>query len=147
MNSFWKWLRSNVMNLKYTTEKVTVLRDWRLACMNISLSTLVIVWVLYSLFTGKTYVVTEVPTGVASAWGLGSSVSKLPQFCNNLSPYAFNYSADWYYKEPVCTNYEGSELISKLPSGNVLFLQHIFHKPLNIGTQNHYRGVCPNRII
>jgi len=158
MNSFWKWLRSNVMNLKYTTEKVTVLRDWRLACMNISLSTLVIVWVLYSLFTGKTYVVTEVPTGVASAWGLGSSVSELPQFCNNLSPYAFNYSADWYYKEPICTNYEGSELISKLPSGNVLFftthisqtIKHRYPKPLsgclsesyNLEDNSESLGIC-----
>jgi hypothetical protein len=137
MNSFWKWIRGNVMNLKYTTEKVTVLRDWRLACMNISLSTLVVIWVLYSLFTGKTYIVTEVPTGVASAWGLGSSITERPSFCNNLSPYAFNYSADWYYKVPVCAEYTGSELISKLPTGNVIFftthisqtIKHRYPKP------------------
>jgi len=126
------------MNLKYTTEKVTVLRDWRLACMNISLSTLVVIWVLYSLFTGKTYIVTEVPTGVASAWGLGSSITERPPFCNNLSPYAFNYSADWYYKVPTCAEYTGSELISKLPTGNVIFftthisqtIKHRYPKPL-----------------
>jgi hypothetical protein len=137
MNPFWKWLRGNVMNLKYTTEKVTVLRDWRLACMNISLSTLVVIWVLYSLFTGKTYIVTEVPTGVASAWGLGSSITERPSFCNNLSPYAFNYSADWYYKVPTCAEYTGSELISKLPTGNVIFftthisqtIKHRYPKP------------------
>ena len=137
MNSFWKWIRGNVMNLKYTTEKVTVLRDWRLACMNISLSTLVVIWVLYSLFTGKTYIVTEVPTGVASAWGLGSSITERPSFCNNLSPYAFNYSADWYYKVPICAEYTGSELISKLPTGNVIFftthisqtIKHRYPKP------------------
>lgn len=125
------------MNLKYTTEKVTVLRDWRLACMNISLSTLVVIWVLYSLFTGKTYIVTEVPTGVASAWGLGSSITERPSFCNNLSPYAFNYSADWYYKVPTCAEYTGSELISKLPTGNVIFftthisqtIKHRYPKP------------------
>jgi len=125
------------MNLKYTTEKVTVLRDWRLACMNISLSTLVVIWVLYSLFTGKTYIVTEVPTGVASAWGLGSSITERPSFCNNLSPYAFNYSADWYYKIPTCAEYTGSELISKLPTGNVIFftthisqtIKHRYPKP------------------
>lgn len=138
INPFWKWLRGNVMNLKYTTEKVTVLRDWRLACMNISLSTLVVIWVLYSLFTGKTYIVTEVPTGVASAWGLGSSITERPPFCNNLSPYAFNYSADWYYKVPTCAEYTGSELISKLPTGNVIFftthisqtIKHRYPKPL-----------------
>ena len=137
MNSFWKWIRGNVMNLKYTTEKVTVLRDWRLACMNISLSTLVVIWVLYSLFTGKTYIVTEVPTGVASAWGLGSSITERPSFCNDLSPYAFNYSADWYYKVPTCAEYTGSELISKLPTGNVIFftthisqtIKHRYPKP------------------
>ena len=137
INPFWKWLRGNVMNLKYTTEKVTVLRDWRLACMNISLSTLVVIWVLYSLFTGKTYIVTEVPTGVASAWGLGSSITERPSFCNNLSPYAFNYSADWYYKVPTCAEYTGSELISKLPTGNVIFftthisqtIKHRYPKP------------------
>lgn len=137
MNPFWKWLRGNVMNLKYTTEKVTVLRDWRLACMNISLSTLVVIWVLYSLFTGKTYIVTEVPTGVASAWGLGSSITERPSFCNDLSPYAFNYSADWYYKVPTCAEYTGSELISKLPTGNVIFftthisqtIKHRYPKP------------------
>lgn len=137
MNPFWKWIRGNVMNLKYTTEKVTVLRDWRLACMNISLSTLVVIWVLYSLFTGKTYIVTEVPTGVASAWGLGSSITERPSFCNNLSPYAFNYSADWYYKVPTCAEYTGSELISKLPTGNVIFftthisqtIKHRYPKP------------------
>jgi len=125
------------MNLKYTTEKVTVLRDWRLACMNISLSTLVVIWVLYSLFTGKTYIVTEVPTGVASAWGLGSSITERPSFCNDLSPYAFNYSADWYYKVPTCAEYTGSELISKLPTGNVIFftthisqtIKHRYPKP------------------
>ena len=137
MNPLWKWLRGNVMNLKYTTEKVTVLRDWRLACMNISLSTLVVIWVLYSLFTGKTYIVTEVPTGVASAWGLGSSITERPSFCNDLSPYAFNYSADWYYKVPTCAEYTGSELISKLPTGNVIFftthisqtIKHRYPKP------------------
>ena len=137
MNPLWKWLRGNVMNLKYTTEKVTVLRDWRLACMNISLSTLVVIWVLYSLFTGKTYIVTEVPTGVASAWGLGSSITERPSFCNDLSQYAFNYSADWYYKVPTCAEYTGSELISKLPTGNVIFftthisqtIKHRYPKP------------------
>ena len=130
MNPIWKWLRSNVMNLRYTTEKVTVIPDWRLAIINISLSMCVISWVVYSLYTGKTYVETETPTGVTSAWGLGGNEFKenqlniynnKPSFCNNLDKYAFNYSADWYYKAPICAYYTGSELISKLPSGNVMF--------------------------
>ena len=130
LNPAWKWVRSNVMNMTYRTEKVTVLRDWKLALMNYALQILVVVWVIYSLFNEKTYIEREVPTGVVSSWGLGgdeyndkqlSIYNNNPSFCDNLVNYAFNYSADWYYKVPICAYYTGAELISKLPSGNVMF--------------------------
>ena len=130
LNPAWKWVRSNVMNMTYRTEKVTVLRDWKLALMNYVLQLLVVVWVIYSLFNEKTYIEREVPTGVVSSWGLGgdeyndkqlSIYNNNPSFCDNLVNYAFNYSTDWYYKVPICAYYTGAELISKLPSGNVMF--------------------------
>ena len=130
LNPAWKWIRSNVMNMTYRTEKVTVLRDWKLALLNYILQVLVVIWVIYSLFNEKTYIEREVPTGVVSSWGLGGSeyndkqlaiYNNNPSFCDNLVNYAFNYSADWYYKVPICAYYTGAELISKLPTGNVMF--------------------------
>ena len=130
LNPAWKWIRSNIMNMTYRTEKVTVLRDWKLALMNYALQLLVVAWVIYSLFNEKTYIEREVPTGVVSSWGLGGSeyndkqlaiYNNNPSFCDNLVNYAFNYSADWYYKIPICAYYTGAELISKLPTGNVMF--------------------------
>ena len=130
LNPAWKWIRSNVMNMTYRTEKVTVLRDWKLALLNYILQVLVVIWVIYSLFNEKTYIEREVPTGVVSSWGLGGSeyndkqlaiYNNNPSFCDNLVNYAFNYSADWYYKIPICAYYTGAELISKLPTGNVMF--------------------------
>ena len=130
LNPAWKWIRSNVMNMTYRTEKVTVLRDWKLALLNYALQLLVLIWVVYSLFNEKTYIEREVPTGVVSSWGLGGNeyndkqlaiYNNNPSFCDNLVNYAFNYSADWYYKVPICAYYTGAELISKLPTGNVMF--------------------------
>ena len=130
LNPAWKWIRSNVMNMTYRTEKVTVLRDWKLALLNYMLQMLVVIWVIYSLFNEKTYIEREVPTGVVSSWGLGGTeytdkqlaiYNNNPSFCDNLVNYAFNYSADWYYKVPICAYYTGAELISKLPTGNVMF--------------------------
>ena len=130
LNPAWKWIRSNIMNMTYRTEKVTVLRDWKLALLNYMLQMLVVVWVIYSLFNEKTYIEREVPTGVVSSWGLGGNeyndkqlaiYNNNPSFCDNLVNYAFNYSADWYYKVPICAYYTGAELISKLPTGNVMF--------------------------
>ena len=130
LNPAWKWIRSNVMNMTYRTEKVTVLRDWKLALLNYALQILVVIWVIYSLFNEKTYIEREVPTGVVSSWGLGGNeyndkqlaiYNNNPSFCDNLVNYAFNYSADWYYKVPICAYYTGAELISKLPTGNVMF--------------------------
>ncbi|QOR60312.1 hypothetical protein [Bathycoccus sp. RCC716 virus 1] len=116
--------------MTYRTEKVTVLRDWKLALLNYALQLLVVIWVIYSLFNEKTYIEREVPTGVVSSWGLGGNeyndkqlaiYNNNPSFCDNLVNYAFNYSADWYYKIPICAYYTGAELISKLPTGNVMF--------------------------
>src|SRR6056300_2000129 len=130
MNPLWKWMRSNIVNLSFSANKVVVIRDWRLAGLNIIFSLGIVSWVIYSLFTGKTYIVTEVPTGVASAWGLASTEYTSAQtaiynggssFCDTLSNYEFKYSDDWYYYAPVCAYYMGAELISKLPSGNVMF--------------------------
>ena len=130
LNPAWKWIRSNIMNMTYRTEKVTVLRDWKLALLNYALQLLVVIWVIYSLFNEKTYIEREVPTGVVSSWGLGGNeyndkqlaiYNNNPSFCDNLVNYAFNYSADWYYKVPICAYYTGAELISKLPTGNVMF--------------------------
>ena len=130
LNPAWKWIRSNVMNMTYRTEKLTVLRDWKLALLNYALQILVVIWVIYSLFNEKTYIEREVPTGVVSSWGLGGTeytdkqlaiYNNNPSFCDNLVNYAFNYSADWYYKVPICAYYTGAELISKLPTGNVMF--------------------------
>jgi len=89
------------MTMTYRTEKVTVLRDWKLALMNMFLQLCVISWVIYSLFDQKTYIESEVPTGVVSSWGLGGTEYTDKQvsiyngeqsFCNNLGSYAFNYS-------------------------------------------------------
>ena len=130
LNPIVKWIRRNVMTMTYRTEKVTVLRDWKLALMNMFLQLCVISWVIYSLFDQKTYIESEVPTGVVSSWGLGGTEYTDKQvsiyngeqsFCNNLGSYAFNYSSDWYYKVPICVYSAAEELISKLPTGNVMF--------------------------
>ena len=130
MNPLWKWMRSNIVNLSFSANKVVVIRDWRLAVLNLIFSLGIVSWVIYSLFTGKTYIVTEVPTGVASAWGLASTEYTSAQtaiynggssFCDTLTNYQFKYSDDWYYSAPLCALYTGAELISKLPSGNVMF--------------------------
>ena len=130
MNPIWKWMRSNIVNLSFTANKAVVIRDWRLAALHTFFSIGIVIWVIYSLFAGKTYIVTEVPTGVASAWGLASTEYTSTQaaiyqggasFCDTLSNYQFKYSDDWYYSAPLCAFYTGAELISKLPSGNVMF--------------------------
>ena len=73
LNPIVKWIRRNVMSMTYRTEKVTVLRDWKLALMNMFLQLCVVSWVIYSLFDQKTYIESEVPTGVVSSWGLGGT--------------------------------------------------------------------------
>jgi hypothetical protein len=130
INTIGKWMRSNIFNSTFTANKAVVIRDWRLAALHSFFSIGIVIWVIYSLFAGKTYIVTEVPTGVASAWGLASTEYTSTQaaiyqggasFCDTLSNYQFKYSDDWYYSAPICAFYTGAELISKLPSGNVMF--------------------------
>ena len=139
MNPAWRWMRSNIVNLSFTANKVVVIRDWRLAALNIFFSVAIVGWVIFSLFLGKTYIVTEVPTGVASAWGLASTDYTSTQtaiynggasFCDSLTNYKFKYSDDWIYETPVCAYYSGAELISKLPSGNVMFFTTHIHQTI-----------------
>ena len=52
------------MSMTYRTEKVTVLRDWKLALMNMFLQLCVVSWVIYSLFDQKTYIESEVVESV-----------------------------------------------------------------------------------
>jgi hypothetical protein len=129
MNPVWKWLRIN-FGSTFTANKAVVIDAPRLAALHSFFSIGIVIWVIYSLFAGKTYIVTEVPTGVASAWGLASTDYTSTQaaiyqggasFCDTLSNYQFKYSDDWYYSAPICAFYIGAELISKLPSGNVMF--------------------------
>jgi hypothetical protein len=129
-NPIGRWMRSNIFNSTFTANKAVVIRDGRLAALHSFFSIGIVIWVIYSLFAGKTYIVTEVPTGVASAWGLASTEYTSTQaaiyqggasFCDTLSNYQFKYSDDWYYSAPICAFYTGAELISKLPSGNVMF--------------------------
>ena len=71
MTPLMKFLRKNVLELSYLTEKRTLIRDWRLAILYYFLLAGVVAYVVTSLVSGKSYIMTEVPTGVASAWGLG----------------------------------------------------------------------------
>jgi len=36
MNPLWKWMRSNIVNLSFSANKVVVIRDWKLAVLNFS---------------------------------------------------------------------------------------------------------------
>ena len=121
LNPVVKWIRRNIMSMTYRTEKVTVLRDWKLAVLNMFLQLCIISLVIYSLFDQKTYIESEVPTGVVSSWFLGGTEYTDKQvsiynghqsFCNHLVSYAFNYSVDWYYIVPICVYCAGAELFS-----------------------------------
>ena len=138
------------MSMTYRTEKVTVLRDWKLALMNMFLQLCVVSWVIYSLFDQKTYIESEVPTGVVSSWGLGgteytdkqvSIYNGQQSFCNNLVSYAFNYSADWYYKVPICVYYAGAELIQNYHPVMSCFSPHTYHRHSNRDIVHQRRGV------
>ena len=41
--------------------------------IELCITTLVLIWVVYSLFNEKTHIEREVPTGVVSSWGLGGN--------------------------------------------------------------------------
>ena len=134
MTPLVKFLRKNVLELSYLTEKRTLIRDWRLALLYYALLGCVVAYVVTSLVSGKSYIMTEVPTGVASAWGLGGDdfyeLQKNAQkneteggngFCDDLNKYTFIYNDEWVYDNMKCGFFTADEMISKLPSGNVIF--------------------------
>ena len=129
MTPLMKFLRKNVLELSYLTEKRTLIRDWRLAILYYFLLVGVVAYVVTSLVSGKSYIMTEVPTGVASAWGLGGddfyelqkNATEGTGICGDVNKYAFNYSANYVYDNMKCGFFTAAEMISKLPSGNVIF--------------------------
>jgi len=141
-----KFLRANVLELSYLTEKRTLIRDWRLALLYYALLGLVTTYVVTTLVNGKSYIMTEVPTGVASAWGkvgkefydLQKDWNTTSEQCTNTaagsdtgtSKYMFNYSASYVYDNVKCGYFNADEMISKLPSGNVMFFATHAHQSL-----------------
>jgi len=139
MTPLMKFLRANVLELSYLTEKRTLIRDWRLALLYYTLLGLVTAYVVTSLVNGKSYIMTEVPTGVASAWGSGGKEFKELQKtwsegdqCTEAGreKYMFNYSASFVYNNVNCGYFNAVEMISKLPSGNVMFFATHVHQSL-----------------
>ena len=146
MTPLMKFLRANVLELSYLTEKSTLIRDWRLALLYYALLGLVTAYVVTSLVNGKSYIMTEVPTGVASAWGkvgkefydLQKEWDTTSEQCTNTaagsdtgtSKYMFNYSASYVYDNVKCGYFNADEMISKLPSGNVMFFATHAHQSL-----------------
>lgn len=139
MTPLMKFLRANVLELSYLTEKRTLIRDWRLALLYYALLGLVTAYVVTSLVNGKSYIMTEVPTGVASAWGSGGeefyNLQKEWSEGNQCTEdgrkkYMFNYSASYVYNNVNCGYFNAAEMISKLPSGNVMFFATHAHQSL-----------------
>ena len=145
MTPLMKFLRANVLELSYLTEKRTLIRDWRLALLYYALLGLVTAYVVTSLVNGKSYIMTEVPTGVASAWGKGGKEfydlqkdwNTTSEQCTNTAAgshgtgkYMFNYSASYVYDNVKCGYFNADEMISKLPSGNVMFFATHAHQSL-----------------
>ena len=146
MTPLMKFLRANVLELSYLTEKRTLIRDWRLALLYYALLGLVTAYVVTSLVNGKSYIMTEVPTGVASAWGSGGEEfyklqkewNTASEQCTNTAAgsdtgtgkYMFNYSASYVYDNVNCGYFNAAEMISKLPSGNVMFFATHAHESL-----------------
>jgi hypothetical protein len=145
----WRFLRKNVLELSYLTEKRTLIRDWRLALLYYGLLATVLAYVCVSLFSGKSYIMTEIPTGASSAWGSGGNAyARLQEqtrnstaannICTNLtgqasdeSIYKFYYDDEYVYDKLKCGYFEAGELISKLPSGNVMFFATHVHETLS----------------
>jgi len=137
MTPLVKFLRKNVLELSYLTEKRTLIRDWRLALLYYALLGLVLAYVVTSLVNGKTYIMTEVPVGVASAWGSGGDnfyalqkTASTNGICQDLSVYKFNYSKTYVYDNMKCGYFNAAEMISKLPTGNVMFFATHAHQTL-----------------
>ena len=163
MTPLVKFLRKNVLELSYLTEKRTLIRDWRLALLYYALLGCVVAYVVTSLVSGKSYIMTEVPTGVASAWGLGgddfyelqkNAMEEGTGICGDVNKYAFNYSANYVYDNMKCGYFTAAEMISKLPSGNVIFFAtHVTQTLASryTATANTTGGVttytCPNATI
>jgi hypothetical protein len=117
-----------------------------LALLYYALLGLVTAYVVTSLVNGKSYIMTEVPTGVASAWGSGGEEfyklqkewNTASEQCTNTaagsdtgtSKYMFNYSASYVYDNVNCGYFNAAEMISKLPSGNVMFFATHAHQSL-----------------
>jgi len=162
MTPLMKFLRANVLELSYLTEKRTLIRDWRLALLYYALLGLVTAYVVTSLVNGKSYIMTEVPTGVASAWGSGGEeVYKLQKEWNTASEqctntaagsatgtgkYMFNYSASYVYDNVNCGYFNAAEMISKLPSGNVMFFATHAHQSL-VARYKATEVVLPNGTV
>ena len=94
-------------------------------------------YVVTSLVNGKTYIMTEVPVGVASAWGSGGDdfyalqkTASTSGICQDLSVYKFNYSKTYVYDNMKCGYFNAAEMISKLPTGNVMFFATHAHQTL-----------------
>ena len=74
-------------------------------------------------------ITTEVPFGFASAWGHGGEDFYALQkdakegngICGDMNKYAFYYSENYVYDNMKCGYFTAAEMISKLPSGNVIF--------------------------
>jgi hypothetical protein len=151
-----KFLRANVLELSYLTEKRTLIRDWRLALLYYALIGLVLAYVGITLINGKSYIMTEVPTGVSTAWGKRhflydgtlsddglkfyasqktakgkeNCVPLTDGNCTLLEDYKFNYSASYVYNNITFGYFNAEEMISKLPNGNVLFFATHVHQSL-----------------
>ena len=161
MTPLVRFLRKNVLELSYLTEKRTLIRDWRLALLYYALLGLVLAYVVTSLVNGKTYIMTEVPVGVASAWGSGGDdfyalqkTASTNGICQDLSVYKFNYSKTYVYDNMKCGYFNAAEMISKLPTGNVMFFATHAHQTLVAryeATASTVDGVttytCPNAAI
>jgi len=162
MTPLMKFLRANVLELSYLTEKRTLIRDWRLALLYYALLGLVTAYVVTSLVNGKSYIMTEVPTGVASAWGKGEKEfydlqkewDTTSEQCTNTAAgsdtgtgkYMFNYSESFVYDNVKCGYFNADEMISKLPSGNVMFFATHAHQSL-VARYKATEVVLPNGTV
>ena len=111
MTPLMKFLRANVLELSYLTEKRTLIRDWRLALLYYALLGLVTAYVVTSLVNGKSYIMArKCPLGWrrhGGAAGRVLQVAKGMEYClravyeygsgSETGKYMFNYSASYVY--------------------------------------------------
>ncbi|CAL6341373.1 unnamed protein product [Bathycoccus prasinos] len=130
MTPLMKFLRANVLELSYLTEKRTLIRDWRLALLYYALLGLVTAYVVTSLVNGK--------SGGEEFYKLQKEWNTASEQCTNTAAgsdtgtgkYMFNYSASYVYDNVNCGYFNAAEMISKLPSGNVMFFATHAHQSL-----------------